>query len=150
MIVDRAIYRDGKRTAEPLDLSQMSVECRRDGGIAWVGLYRPTEREFAAVADEFQLHELAVEDAVKAHQRPKLERYGDTLFCVLRPARYIDASETVEFGVYGALPLRRTVTASIFGLSCEMRGCYARSSAGARHAADECVPVAGSRSAVSS
>ena len=47
---------------------------------------------------EFGLHELAVEDAVNAHQRPKLDRYGDTLFCVLRPARYIDETETVEFG----------------------------------------------------
>ncbi len=98
MIVDRAIYRDGRRTAEPRDLPQMSDACRQDGGIAWVGLYRPTEPEFAAVAAEFRLHELAVEDAVKAHQRPKLERYGDTLFCVLRPARYIDDTETVEFG----------------------------------------------------
>jgi len=66
--------------------------------MAWVGLYRPTEDEFAQVAREFQLHELAVEDAVHAHQRAKLERYGDTLFCVLRPARYVDETETVEFG----------------------------------------------------
>jgi magnesium transporter len=50
------------------------------------------------VAREFDLHELAVEDAVHAHQRAKLERYGATLFCVLRPARYVDATETVEFG----------------------------------------------------
>ena len=66
--------------------------------MAWVGLYRPTEDEFAQVAREFRLHELAVEDAVHAHQRAKLERYGDTLFCVLRPARYVDDTETVEFG----------------------------------------------------
>ena len=59
----------------------------------------PADREeFDAVAREFGLHELAVEDAVNAHQRPKLERYGDTLFFVLRPARYIDETETVEFG----------------------------------------------------
>ena len=71
---------------------------RAGGGLAWVGLYRPTEQEFAAVAVEFGLHELAVEDAVHPHQRPKLERrYGDTLFCVLRPARYVDETETVEF-----------------------------------------------------
>ena len=50
------------------------------------------------MAREFDLHELAVEDAVKAHQRPKLERYGDTLFIVLRPARYVDETETVVFG----------------------------------------------------
>src|ERR671930_1282541 len=76
----------------------MGEVCRDGGGIAWLGLYRPTEEEFAAVAREFGLHELAVEDAVKAHQRAKLERYGDTLFCVLRPARYVDETETVEFG----------------------------------------------------
>ena len=98
MIVDRAIYRDGRRTAEPRELTDMDAECRNGGGIAWVGLYRPTAEEFAFVAEEFGLHELAVEDAVNAHQRAKLERYGDTLFCVLRPARYVDETETVEFG----------------------------------------------------
>jgi magnesium transporter len=98
VIVDRAIYRDGRRAAEPRDLTDMDEACRDGEGIAWVGLYKPTEEEFAAVAREFGLHELAVEDAVKAHQRPKLERYGDTLFCVLLPARYDDAAESVEFG----------------------------------------------------
>jgi magnesium transporter len=71
---------------------------RSGAGIAWIGLYRPDEQEFAALAHEFDLHLLAVEDAVNAHQRPKLERYGDTLFLVLRPARYTDETETVEFG----------------------------------------------------
>jgi magnesium transporter len=98
VIVDRAIYRDGRRTAGPAELAEMEQACRRDGGLAWVGLYRPSEAEFAAVAREFGLHALAVEDAVHAHQRPKLERYGETLFCVLLPARYIDATENVEFG----------------------------------------------------
>ena len=76
----------------------MAASCNASGGIAWIGLYRPGREEFAAVARQFALHELAVEDAVNAHQRPKLERYGETLFCVLRPARYIDETETVEFG----------------------------------------------------
>jgi magnesium transporter len=98
VIVDRAIYRGGQRVAEPRDFADMAAVCRDGGGIAWIGLYRPTEEEFAAVAQQFDLHELAVEDAVRAHQRPKLERYGDTLFCVLRPARYLDETETVEFG----------------------------------------------------
>ena len=75
----------------------MARACRDGGGIAWIGLYRPTQEEFADVATEFELHELAVEDAVNAHQRAKLERYGATLFCVLRPARYIDETETVAF-----------------------------------------------------
>jgi magnesium transporter len=98
VIVDRAIYRDGRRVSEPPGLHRMGEACRDGDGMAWVGLYRPTVEEFSTVAAEFGLHELAVEDAVNAHQRPKLERYGDTLFCVLRPARYVDADETVEFG----------------------------------------------------
>jgi magnesium transporter len=98
VIVDRAIYRDGERAAEPRDLAEMSATCRDGGGIAWIGLYRPSAEEFADVAREFGLHELAVEDSVHAHQRAKLERYGDVLFCVLRPARYVDETETVEFG----------------------------------------------------
>ena len=61
-------------------------------------MYRPTEDELRAVANEFSLHPLAVEDALKGHQRPKLERFGDTLFVILRPARYLDAPEEVEFG----------------------------------------------------
>jgi magnesium transporter len=98
VIVDRAIYRDGKRTPAPDSLAELNSACRNGAGIAWIGLYRPDEEEFATIAREFGLHELAVEDAIKAHQRPKLERYGDTLFLVLRPARYIDETETVEFG----------------------------------------------------
>ena len=66
--------------------------------MTWIGLYRPTERELGSLAAEFELHELAVEDAIQAHQRPKLERYGDTLFVVLRAARYLDDVEEVEFG----------------------------------------------------
>src|SRR4051812_44453284 len=65
--------------------------------MAWIGLYRPDEFELTSLASEFQLPELAVEDAINAHQRPKLERYGDTLFVVLRAARYLDAREEVEF-----------------------------------------------------
>src|SRR5918998_1440272 len=98
MIVDSAIYIDGRRAAEPRSLQETCEIARERGGIAWIGLHRPTEEEFESVAEEFELHPLAVEDAVKAHQRPKLERYGETLFVVLRPARYLDESETVEFG----------------------------------------------------
>jgi magnesium transporter len=98
LIVDRAIYRDGQRVAEPQDLAEMAASCNENGGIAWIGLYRPNRAEFDEVARGFALHELAVDDAINAHQRPKLERYGDTVFCVLRPARYVDETETVEFG----------------------------------------------------
>jgi magnesium transporter len=98
MIVDHAMYRDGERVVAPDNLSELNAACRGGEGIAWVGLYRPSPEEFAKVAAEFGLHPLAVEDATEAHQRPKLERYGDMLFLVLRPARYVDETETVEFG----------------------------------------------------
>src|SRR5215216_2165523 len=98
MIVDNTIYVDGRRIVEPSSLRETYEAVRNQHGLAWLGLYRPTEEEFASVAGEFGLHELAVEDAIQAHQRPKLERYGNTLFVVLRPARYLDAPEEVEFG----------------------------------------------------
>jgi magnesium transporter len=98
VIVDRAVYRDGERVLEPDSLADLSAASRQAGGIAWLGLHEPTEAELAAVAREFELHELALEDAIHKHQRPKIERYGDTLFLVLRPAHYIDETETVEFG----------------------------------------------------
>jgi magnesium transporter len=98
MIVDRAIYRDGRRTAEPSEPAHMDDAGQAGDALAWVELCRPTEQEFAAVAHEFGPHMLASGHAVHPHQRPRLERYGDTLFCVLRTARYVDESETVEFG----------------------------------------------------
>ena len=97
-IIDNAVYVDGVRSAEPENLEQTFEVLAHHGGMAWIGLYRPTVTEMAAVAAEFGLHDLAVEDAISAHQRPKLERYEDHLFTVLRPARYLDATETVEFG----------------------------------------------------
>jgi magnesium transporter len=97
MIVDSAIYVEGRRATAPGSLSETYVACRDAGGVAWIGLLRPTADEFAAVAEEFGLHELAVEDALLAHQRPKLERYGETLFVVLRAARYLDKPEALEF-----------------------------------------------------
>jgi magnesium transporter len=98
VIVDSAIYVDGHRTAEPGTLQETYEAVRERHGVAWIGLYKPTEVEFSSVADEFDLHGLAVEDATEAHQRPKLERYGGILFVVLKPARYLDKEERVEFG----------------------------------------------------
>jgi magnesium transporter len=98
MIVDSAIYRDGSRIEAPEKLAELNAACRDGGGIAWIGLYRPPEQEFSDIAREFGLDGLAVEDAVQAHQRPKLDLYGDMLFLVLRSGRYLDDTETVEFG----------------------------------------------------
>ncbi|MDJ0393959.1 magnesium and cobalt transport protein CorA [Rhodococcus sp. G-MC3] len=97
-IVDNAVYVDGKRTANPDDLASTFEIMRDRHGMAWIGLYRPGVDEINSVAVEFGLHRLVVEDAIAAHQRPKLERYDDQLFVVLRPARYIDETEKVEFG----------------------------------------------------
>ena len=98
MIVDSAIYVDGRRSESPDSLEQAHEACRKRDGFAWIGLYEPSEEEFDSVAGEFDLHELAVEDAITAHQRPKIERYGDSVFVVLKSARYRDETETVEFG----------------------------------------------------
>lgn len=97
-IVDNGVYVAGHRIQNPESLQQTFEYTRAQGGMAWIGLFRPTPDEIAQVADEFALHPLAVEDALSGHQRAKLERYGDILFVVLRPARYIDETETVEFG----------------------------------------------------
>ncbi|MEU6122602.1 magnesium and cobalt transport protein CorA [Streptomyces sp. NPDC047123] len=98
-LVEAALYRDGVRVATPMSLADTFRELRDEpDGMAWIGLARPTEAELISLAAEFDLHELAVEDALEAHQRPKLERYGETLFVVLRAARYLDASEEVDFG----------------------------------------------------
>ncbi|MFG2355439.1 magnesium/cobalt transporter CorA [Streptomyces sp. NPDC048521] len=98
MIVDCAIYRHGHRTEGPEDLSDALDEARAAGGFVWIGLHEPSEREFELVTQEFGLHPLAVEDALKAHQRPKLEVYDDSLFLVLKPVVYEPESDTVSTG----------------------------------------------------
>ncbi|MEU3371001.1 magnesium and cobalt transport protein CorA [Streptomyces sp. NPDC006660] len=131
-VVDCAVYRDGRRVRSPqcvpapsgasaaspatasASASAEEMVCltpreamrrvREDGGFAWIGLHEPTEAEFAGIAAEFGLHPLAVEDAVHAHQRPKLERYDDTLFTVFKTIHYVEhaeltaTSEVVETG----------------------------------------------------
>lgn len=98
MIIDAALYRDGVRLPDPFVLEGAHEYCNGTNTFAWIGLYEPTEEEFEEVRMEFGLHELAVEDAIRAHQRPKLEIYDDTLFVVLKPARYVDSVEVVDFG----------------------------------------------------
>ncbi|NUO43884.1 MAG: magnesium and cobalt transport protein CorA, partial [Streptomyces sp.] len=98
MIVDCAVYRDGHRTEGPDDLSDALAEARAGDGFVWIGLHEPSEREFALVTEEFGLHPLAVEDALKAHQRPKLEVYDDSLFLVLKPVVYEPRSDRVSSG----------------------------------------------------
>ena len=98
-VIDAAIYVDGERRQSLTSLADTFGQLRRTpGSMAWIGLYRPTEAQLQSLATEFGLHELVIEDAVVAHQRPKLERYGDTLFVVLRAARYQDDVKEVHFG----------------------------------------------------
>jgi magnesium transporter len=96
-VADCAVYDAGKRRGGRLTVPDARQAARtvRDGFV-WLGLVAPTNEQIAAVAAEFELPALAVEDAVKAHQRPKLERYGDVLFVVVKPVRYIDHVEIVE------------------------------------------------------
>ncbi|HXG26287.1 MAG TPA: magnesium and cobalt transport protein CorA [Candidatus Binatia bacterium] len=98
-MVDAGLYVGGTRVATPETIAETARLLRETkGAMAWIGLFRPSEAQFRPVAEEFGLHEVAVEDAIVAHQRPKLERYGDTLFVVLRAATYLDREEEVEFG----------------------------------------------------
>jgi magnesium transporter len=96
MIVDSAVYVNGHRHAGDIPLEETYEASRKPGCFAWIGLHEPTEDEFDAVRREFDLHELAVEDAIKAHQRPKLEVYGETLFLVLKTAEY--EADRIRFG----------------------------------------------------
>ena len=99
MIVDCAHYEKGERQHEgPIEIEEAAKLCGGSGNFAWVGLKEPTADELERVGNAFGLHELALEDVENAHQRPKLEDYGDSLFIVLRTARYDDAKEEVEFG----------------------------------------------------
>jgi magnesium transporter len=98
VIVDYALYEHGRRRTEPLALEDTVTACRAPDTFVWIGLYEPTEQEFDTIRHEFGLHELAVEDAIHAHQRPKLELYGEMVFVVLKTARYVDPEEVVALG----------------------------------------------------
>jgi magnesium transporter len=99
MIVDCAAYVDGTRREGGLSLAAAGKIASEDHeAFVWVGVFEPSESEFKAIAEEFGLHELAVEDAVRAHQRPKLEAYGETIHIVVKPARYVDPKEVIDVG----------------------------------------------------
>ncbi len=97
MIVDCAVYENGARRPGEVGLKD-AYEAAAKGAFVWIGLHQPTEEEFDSVRREFNLHPLAVEDAIQAHQRPKLEVYDDSLLVVLRPGRYVDHDEVLDFG----------------------------------------------------
>ena len=102
MIVDNALYRNGERVDLGLDTHDLAGVRAKATGRRRLRLGRvcttPTSDELEAVADLYDLHELAVEDAISAHQRPKVERYADSLFIVLKTLWYVDEEDAVETG----------------------------------------------------
>ncbi|MFD8701410.1 magnesium/cobalt transporter CorA [Kitasatospora sp. NPDC059648] len=110
-VVDCAVYQHGRRNGEicsPREAARRVKAAHQlpdsEGSFSWIGLHEPTEAEFEGIAQRFGLHPLAVEDAVHAHQRPKVERYDDVLFAVFKTIRYVEhdqltpTSEVVETG----------------------------------------------------
>ncbi|MDN3021007.1 magnesium/cobalt transporter CorA [Streptomyces sp. S.PB5] len=135
-VVNCVTYRDGARVPGGSDLVDTVERVRKHGdGFVWLGLHEPTDQEFAGIAELFELHPLAVEDAIEAHQRPKLERYDDVLFAVFKTVCYVEHEEltatsevvntgeimvfvgedfviTVRHGMHGSLgPLREELEA---------------------------------------
>ena len=98
MIVDCAVYKDGVRDDSVLAIEHAFEASRGKSAFVWIGLHEPTEEEFDSVRREFALHELAVEDAIKAHQRPKVEVYGQSLFIVLKTTQYHSQTQSVHLG----------------------------------------------------
>src|SRR6516225_4733281 len=94
-IINCVAYQDGKRLAE-LELNQVHEVLNNPGQFVWIGLHEPSEQMLQRVQEEFSLHDLAIEDAHMAHQRPKIELYGDTVFLVLRTAQ--NSQQHIEFG----------------------------------------------------
>lgn len=95
--MDSAIYVNGLRSA-PCPLGQIREACRDRGGFAWIELRDPSREELDAVAKELGLNEVAIRDTVREHPRPKIERYKDSIFALLRTAGYVEEREAVEFG----------------------------------------------------
>jgi magnesium transporter len=98
VIVDSAVYEGGQRRDGDVGVHEAMEACHDPNCFAWIGLYEPTEEEFESIRAEFDLHPLAVEDAIEAHERPKLEVYAGMVFIVLKTARYVDPKEVIKLG----------------------------------------------------
>lgn len=129
MIVDCALYRDGRRqNAEPLALDRAAEICSAGDGFVWLGMFEPDEHELAEVQHRFGLHDLAVEDAQSFHLRPKIERYdeGQILFAVFRTARYVEESEEVDMGEVSLFISRHFVITVRQGTASDLHGARLR------------------------
>jgi magnesium transporter len=123
MIVDSALYRDGVRVPVDCtkeDLHRLRDEATGEGDFVWVGMHEPGAGELDRVAEVFSLHPLAVEDALKAHQRPKLERYEDGLFLVVKTLWYVDEEDAVETGEINLFVGRNYVVSVRHGEGAEL------------------------------
>jgi magnesium transporter len=98
VIVECAVYEDGERRPGELELEDACEAGQEPGAFVWIDLYEPSKDEFTAIREEFGLHPLAIEDALEAHERPKLEKYDDTAFLVLKAVSYDDETEDLSFG----------------------------------------------------
>jgi len=98
VIVDSAVYEGGRRRDGDVGVHEAMEACHEPDCFAWIGLYEPTAEEFESIRAEFDLHPLAVEDAIEAHERPKLEVYAEMVFIVLKTARYVDPKEVIKLG----------------------------------------------------
>jgi magnesium transporter len=127
MIIDCAHYQDGRRTDERgMPLEEVAAR-RAEGGFVWLGLFEPDKAELDHVREVFGLHELAVEDALSEHMRPKIERYdGDVQLVILRTARYDDEAEEVEFGQISVFLSSAFVITVRQGVASELRGARQR------------------------
>src|SRR3974377_2328322 len=127
MIIDCAHYQDGRRRDEdPVSLEEGAARCAQ-GGFVWLGLFEPDEQELAQVRDLFGLHELAVEDALDIHMRPKIDTYDqDVQLVILRTARYDDEAEEVEFGEISVFLAPTFVITVRQGVASELRGATQR------------------------
>ena len=129
MIVDCALYRDGRRQNEaPMAVDQAAETCAETDGFVWLGLFEPEPAELAHVQERFGLHELAIEDAQTFHLRPKIERYEEegVLFAVLRTARYVEEREEVDVGEVSVFLSRRFVITVRQGLASDLHGARLR------------------------
>ena len=129
VIVDSALYRKGQRVEVdcfPHEFDKFRAEATNEGDFVWVGLYKPSEGELGDVAKAFKLHPLAVEDALKAHQRPKLERYDESLFLTLKTLWYVDSDDAVETGEINIFAGRDFVITVRHGRGSELHSARSR------------------------
>jgi magnesium transporter len=122
MIVDCAHYQDGRRSAQdPVSIEDAAARSRA-GGFVWLGLFEPGIAELKEVREAFGLHELAVEDALTAHRRPKMDNYADSArLIILRTARYDDEEEEVDFGTISVFLAPTFIISVRRGAASELR-----------------------------